>query len=89
MDVSETVSLVVLLVAFGALVKAFKRVPEFKYVLMAFVFPVVNGIATIAEGFVLPETMNSIEHVSWALGAAVFCWAAYKLSLPNIFRERA
>ena len=79
----EYVSLVMLLVTFVFMLVTIKRVPKWKYFLIAFVFPVVTGITTIAEDFVLYDLMNHIEHISWMIGAVVFCWAIYKFEPPK------
>ena len=78
MDTREGISLVVLLAAFVFMLVAARRVPKWKYLVIAFMFPVITGIATVAEDFVLNDPLNYVEHISWMVGAAVFCWAVYK-----------
>ncbi len=83
MDIREGISLVILLVAFVFMLAAARRLPKWKYFVIAFVFPVITGIATIVEDFVLHDLLNYIEHISWMVGAAVFCWAIYKFASTN------
>ena len=78
MDVGEGISLVVILTVFVFMLAAARRVPGWKYLVIAFAFPVITGIATVAEDFILNEPLNYIEHISWMVGAVVFCWAIYK-----------
>lgn len=83
MGTGEGVSLVILLVAFVFMLVTARRVPKWKYFVIAFVFPVITGIATIVEDFALHDLLNYIEHISWVVGAAVFCWAVYKFASTN------
>lgn len=83
MDIGEGISLVILLVAFVFMLAAARRLPKWKYFVIAFVFPVITGIATIVEDFALHDLLNYIEHISWMVGAAVFCWAVYKFASTN------
>ena len=78
MDIAEVISVIVLLVAFVFMLLAAKQVPKWKYFFIAFLFPVVTGITTIAEDYLLHDLMNYIEHISWMIGAIAFCWATYK-----------
>ena len=80
MNIAEGISLITLLVAFVFMLIAAKRVPKWKYFAIAFIFPVVTGITTVAEDFLLPDLMNYIEHISWMVGAVAFCWAIYKFA---------
>jgi len=79
-DIGEVVSLIFLLVAFIYMLQAAKRVPKWKYFVIAFIFPVITGISTVAEGFFMRDLLNYIEHISWMLGAILFCWAIYKFA---------
>jgi len=82
-DAGECFSLGILLVAFVFMLAAAKQVPAWKPFVIAFLFPLITGITTIAEVFVLPELMNAIEHISWMIGAIAFCWAIYKFVPPE------
>ena len=78
MEIGECISLVILLIAFVFMLAAVKRVPKWKYFVIAFMFPVITGITKIAEDFVLHDILNYVEHISWMIGAIMFCWAIYK-----------
>ncbi len=78
MEIGECISLVILLIAFVFMLAAVKRVPKWKYFVIAFIFPVITGITKIAEDFVLHDILNYVEHISWMIGAIMFCWAMYK-----------
>lgn len=88
MDPREGISLVVLLAAFVVMLVAARRLPRWKYLVIAFMFPVITGITTIAEDFVLHDPLNYIEHISWMAGAAVFCWAVYKFGSTKRGNEK-
>jgi len=87
-DTTEVISLVFLLVAFVFMLVAIKKVPNWKFFAFAFFFPLLTGITTVAEDFFLNDLMNFIEHVSWMVGAIVFCWAIYKFTQTTKGKEK-
>lgn len=42
-----------------------------RYVTMAFLAMIVGYVVTIIEGFVLPDLLNVIEHIAYAVGGVM------------------
>jgi hypothetical protein len=55
-----------------------KDLPRFRLIFTAFLFILAANFFTVAEGFLLPELLNILEHVSYALAGLLFtalCWS--------------
>lgn len=54
-----------------------KRIPEYRWLLAAYDLFFVGLTLALVEGFILPEVMSVLEHLSYMLSsvlAAAWCW---------------
>jgi len=62
------------------------RLPKRMILLSSYGILLAGWVATILEGLFWPNILNTVEHISYALGGLLFslwCWVAFRSGIRN------
>lgn len=78
-DIQEGLILVLVLVGYAPVVRAYSRWDRTKWLFAGYTALVIGRVATIAEGFVAPTILDAVEHgVGIAIPGGLFAIYAYR-----------
>lgn len=88
---NEAVTLLVTLMALPIVVTACRRIGMTtgrRLFILAYCLVIVGQVATILEGYTLPELFNTLEHFSYSASGIVFAFAIWLQTTREIGRAR-